>query len=162
MAKSHLILKNQYVRKLISLRYICRNEFSPIRIILKLTFLFQLFPKFRENVIWPVKAKSTLSAKIFFRETLWGFYIEIDNSAYFQRVTTDFGKTITLSGKISWGKTFVGKNFRHLAMISSFFSNKNCYLYMKKANIWKKVTSITKPHEFSKIFVLYKISYDRI
>ena len=44
--KSHLILKNHYVRKFISLRYIGRNESSFIKIILniwwKLTFLFQL------------------------------------------------------------------------------------------------------------------------
>ena len=55
LAKSHLILKSQYARKFILQRYICRNEFSFIRIILniwqKLTFLFQLFPKFRENII---------------------------------------------------------------------------------------------------------------
>ena len=68
LAKSHLILKNQYVRKLISLGYICRNEF--LNILRKLTLLFQLFSKFWENVIWPMKAKSTGSAKIFFREIL--------------------------------------------------------------------------------------------
>ena len=51
----------------------------------KLTFLFQLFSKFRENVIWPMKAKSTISAKIFLRETLWGLYIKTDSSAYFWR-----------------------------------------------------------------------------
>ena len=84
-----LILKNQYVRKLISLGYTCRNEFSFIRIILnslrKLTFLLQLFSKFRENVIWPVKAKSPIFAKIFFRETLQGLCIETDDSVYFWR-----------------------------------------------------------------------------
>ena len=32
----------------------------------KLTFLNQLFSKFQDNVIWPMKAKSAISAKIFF------------------------------------------------------------------------------------------------
>ena len=51
--------------------YICRNESSFISIILniwrKLTFLFQLLSKFWENVILPMKAKSTISTKIFSR-----------------------------------------------------------------------------------------------
>ena len=57
----------------ILLQYICGNDFSPIRIIFKLTFLFQLFSKFRENVIWPMKAKFTIYAKTLFRETLKAF-----------------------------------------------------------------------------------------
>ena len=89
LAKSHLILKNQYVRKLISLGYICRYEFSFIRIIWinlwKLTFLYQLFLKLRENIIWPMIAKSPISVKISFRKALYGLCIEIDNSAYFWR-----------------------------------------------------------------------------
>ena len=122
LAKSHLILlTNQYVRKLILLRYICR-------IILKLTFLLQLFSKFRENVIWPVKSKPTIPAKIFFRETRKGLCIETVNSAYFEGFTIDFGKVITLSGKILLGKTFVGKNVCHLAKISYIFSNESFYL----------------------------------
>ena len=74
LAKSHLILKEQYVRKFTSLKYVCRNQFSLIGIILnvsrKLTFLFQLFLNFRENKVWPMKAKSATFPKIFFRETL--------------------------------------------------------------------------------------------
>ena len=58
---SRLILKNQYVRKYIPLWYICRSGFSFIRIILnnvrKLTFLFQILLKIRENVPWPTKFK---------------------------------------------------------------------------------------------------------
>ena len=69
LAKSHLILDSIYEKTLL-VWCICRYEFSFIRIILinwwKLTFLYQLFSKFWENVIWPVKAKSAISAKIFF------------------------------------------------------------------------------------------------
>ena len=58
---SRLILKNQYVRKYIPLWYICRSGFSFIRIILnnvrKLTFLFQILLKIRENKPWPTKFK---------------------------------------------------------------------------------------------------------
>ena len=79
---------------------------------LKLTLLFQLFSKFWGNTIWPIKAKSTISAKIFFRETLWGLCIKTDKSAYFWRRTTDFRKTFK----------------------------------------WKKITSITKSREISRIF----------
>ena len=93
LTKSHLILKNQYVRKLILLRYICGNEYSPIRIILKLTFLFQLFSKFRKNVVWPVKAKPKISAKIFVRQTLKVLCIETENSAYFWRLHNRFRKS---------------------------------------------------------------------
>ena len=101
LTKSHLILlTNQYVRKLILLRYICR-------IILKLTLLHQVFSKFRENVIWPVKSKPTISAKIFFRETLKGLCIETDNSAYFWRLHDRFRKTNYLIRE-----NFVGQNFR--------------------------------------------------
>ena len=126
-------------------------------IILKLTFLFQLFSKFRENVIWPIKAKSMISAKIFFRETLEGFYIEIDNKAYFWRRHNRFRKNYYLIGNNFVGqnfrhaKFFIRDNFHHLAKISSLFYNKNCYLYMKKGDIWKQATLITKPHEFSRI-----------
>ena len=93
------MFKNQYMRKLILLRYICRNVFSPFKITLKLTFLFQLFQKFRENVIWPMKAKSTIYAKIFFGEMLSGLYIEIDDSAHFWRRHNIFQKNIYLSGE---------------------------------------------------------------
>ena len=74
LGKNRLILKNQYVRKIISLLYICRDEFSFIRIILniwrKIMFLFQLSSKFWDNIIWPMKVKFTISMKIFFRKTL--------------------------------------------------------------------------------------------
>ena len=86
-----------------------------MNILRKLTLLFQLFSKFWENVIWPIKAKSTISTKIFFRETLQGLCIEIDWRRVFHGVTTNFRKTI----------------------------------------IWKKVTSITKSREFSRIFWSY-------
>ena len=168
LAKSHLILKNQYMKKFILLRYICRNEFSNLTLTLKLTLLFQLFSKFRENVIWPIKAKSMISAKIFFRETPEGFYIEIDNKAYFWRRHNRFRKNYYLIGNNFVGenfrhaKFFVRENFHHLAKMSSLFYNENCYLNMKKGNIWKQATLITKPHEFSRILVLYKISYGRI
>ena len=107
MTKSHLILKNQLMRKPISLGYICRNNFSPIKIILKLTLLFQLFSKLRENVIWLMKAKPTISAKMFFRKTLNDLCIETDNSAYFWRFQNKFGKSNCLIKE-----NFVGKNFR--------------------------------------------------
>ena len=110
LTKSHLILKNQYVRKLILLRYICGNEYSPIRIILKLTFLFQLFSKFRKNVVWPVKAKPKISAKIFVRQTLKVLCIETENSAYFWRLHNRFRKS-NLSRKFSSSKSFLGKKF---------------------------------------------------
>ena len=96
LAKSYLILKNQHVKKLFSLGYIYRYEFSFIRIILinwwKLTFLYRLFSKFRENVNWPMKAKSAISAKIFFRKTLYGLCIEIDKIVYFWRRHNRFHK----------------------------------------------------------------------
>ena len=127
LSKSHVIFKNQYVRKLVSLKDICRNEFSFIRIVLKLTFLFQLFKKFRENIICPMKAKSTISAEIFFRETFSGYSIEIDNSVYFLRRHNRFWKSNYLIGE-----NFVGQNF------SSFFSDKNFYLYVKKVTYEKR------------------------
>ena len=68
----------------------------------KLTFLFQLFSKFRENAIWPMKAKSTISAKIFFRETLWGLYIKTDSSAYFWRRDNRFFEKTIIWRKVTW------------------------------------------------------------
>ena len=111
LTKSHLILKNQYVRKLILLRYICGNEYSPIRIILKLTFLFQLFSKFRKNVVWPVKAKPKISAKIFVRQTLKVLCIETENSAYFWRFHNRFWKSNYLIKKIFAEQKFPRKKF---------------------------------------------------
>ena len=58
----------------------------------KLTFLYLLFSKFRENIIWRMKAKSAISAKTFFRKTHYGLCIEIDNSAYFWRRHNIFHK----------------------------------------------------------------------
>ena len=79
LAKSHLVLNYQYVRKLFSLGYICRYGFSFIKIILinwwKLTFLYQLFSKFRENVIWSMKAKiCNIRENIFQENALWSLY----------------------------------------------------------------------------------------
>ena len=54
----------------ILLQYICRNGFSPIRIIFKLMFLFQSFSKSPENIIWPMKAKFPIYMETLFRETL--------------------------------------------------------------------------------------------
>ena len=127
-----LFFTNQYVRKLILLRYICR-------IILKLTFLLQLFSKFRENVTWPVKFKTTISAKIFFRETLKGLCIETDNSAYFWRLHNRFRKSNYLTRE-----NFVGQNFHREKFLSpgqnfvNFLQRKFSPLY-KKIDIWKKV-----------------------
>ena len=96
LAKSHLVLNYQYVRKLFSLGYICRYEFSFIKIILinwwKLTFLYQLFSKFRENVTWPMKTKSAISAKMFSKKTPYGLCVESDNRAYFWWLHNRFHK----------------------------------------------------------------------
>ena len=96
LAKSHLILKNQYERKLFFLGYISRHEFSFIKVILinwwKLTFLYQLFSKFRENVTWPMKTKSAISAKMFSKKTPYGLCVESDNRAYFWWLHNRFHK----------------------------------------------------------------------
>ena len=131
LTKSHLILKNHYVRKLILLRYICVNEYSPIRIILK------LFSKFRKNVVWPVKAKPKISAKIFVRQTLKDLCTETENSAYFWGFTIDLRKAITL--KFSSSKSFPGKKFASPSQnFVNFFQREILPLY-KKGNMWKKV-----------------------
>ena len=127
LSKSHVIFKNQYVRKLVSLKDICRNEFSFIRIVLKLTFLFQLFKKFRENIICPMKAKSTISAEIFFRETFSGYSIEIGNSVYFLRRHNRYWRSNYLFEEISSCKNF-----------SSLFSDGTFYLYVKKVTYEKR------------------------
>ena len=93
-----------------SLGRICRNEFSFIRIIFsnwrKLTFLFQLFSKFWENVIWPKKAKSAISAKIFFRKTLWGLCTETDISTYFWQRHDRFHKNNYLKKAPEFNRIF--------------------------------------------------------
>ena len=150
LSKSHVIFKNQYVRKLVSLKDICRNEFSFIRIILKLTFLFQLFKKFRENIICPMKAKSTISAEIFFRETFSGYSIEIDNCLFFTASQQILEKQLPNRRKFRRAKFFV------------IFLWQKFLPVREKGNIWKKVTSITKPCDFTRIFIIYKISYDRV
>ena len=60
----------------------------------KLTFLFQLFSKFWENLIWPMKAKSTISAKYFSGRNFKAFVYKLITVCIFHGVTTDFRKTI--------------------------------------------------------------------
>ena len=142
--------------------------------IFKLNFNFKI--NALVSIIFKISRECNLTNKsqihdireIFFRETPEGFYIEIDNKAYFWRRHNRFRKNYYLIGNNFVGqnfrhaKFFIRDNFHHLAKISSLFYNKNCYLYMKKGDIWKQATLITKPHEFSRILVLYKISYGRI
>ena len=111
-----LTLRNQYVRKLISLGYICRNEFSFISIILniwwQLTILFRLFSKFRENVIWQWKLNLGCRRKYFSGKRFKAFACKkLITACNIDGVKIDFRKTI----------------------------------------ISKKVTSVTKSSEFSRI-----------
>ena len=98
-----------------------------------------------------MKAKSTISAELFFRETFSGYSIEIGNSVYFLRRHNRYWRSNYL----------IGENF----IVQKFFVTflwRNFLPLREKGNIWKKVTSITKPRDFSRIFIIYKISYDRV
>ena len=83
---------------------------------------------------------------IFQEDTLRPLHRNWD-SAYFWRSHDRFWKNNYL----------IAENFRHLVKISTHFVTENFCLYMAKGNIWKKATSKTKPREFSRIFVIYKI-----
>ena len=80
----------------------------------------------------------------------------------FDDFTTDFGKTITLSGKILWCKIFRRGKFSSPSQNFAIFLQGKFLPRYEKSNIRKKITSITKPLEFSKIFVIYKIPDSRI
>ena len=126
------------IREKTDLVTICGNEYLPIRIILKLTVLFQLFSKFRKNVVWPVKAKPKISAKIFVKETLKGLCIETENSAYFWRLHNRIRKSNYLITEIF----VVQKFFRNFSSPSQNFVNFFQLTFLplyKKDNIWKKV-----------------------
>ena len=89
--------------------------------------MFQLFKKSRENIICPMKAKSTISAELFFRETFSGYSIEIGNSVYFLRRHNRYWRSNYLFEEISSCKNF-----------SSLFSDGTFYLYVKKVTYEKR------------------------
>ena len=68
-------------------------------------------------------------------------------------------KQLPYRGKLCRAKFFVGQNIPHLAVI---FLLRKFLLRYEKVIYEKTITSITKPRKFSKIFVIYKIHYDRI
>ena len=80
----------------------------------------------------------------------------------FDGVTTDFGKTIDLSGKISSGKIFYWGKFPSTCQNFIIFLLRKFLPRYEKGNILKRITLVTKYFEFSKIFFIYKIPYGRI
>ena len=66
----------------------------------KFMLVFQSFSEFQKNLIWPIKFKSTISAKIYFRETLQGLCVQIDNTCNFWQSYYRFQKNNYMRKKL--------------------------------------------------------------
>ena len=100
----------------------------------KLTLLFQSFWKFRENVTWTMKVKSTISAKIFSGKRYKAFAEKSITLVILGSVTTDFRKAFI------WKKvTSIAKSRKcSRGLVPCFLSNGGiCHSASSSGSSWQ-------------------------
>ena len=145
------------MRKLILLQSSCWDKFSPIRIILKLTFSFQSFSEISRECNFSNESQiHHICENAFQGIALRSLHKNWQQCVFLKALQQISEKKLPYLGKFRREKlSSPSQNFVILVL------RKFLPLY-GKGNIWKKITSITKPREFSRIFVMYKIPYGHI